>query len=157
MREVTGGQYHTCVLTGTEGTVSCWGGGNYGQIGDGNLASRVAATQVAGLQGVVQVSAHVTTAFTCGLRNDGTVWCWGYNFSGVLGRDPALFSISSVPLAINGVTNVDSLGTDYSHICAIRDGGNGLYCWGDNAYQQLGAPSPAYSWLPVQLNNLILQ
>lgn len=133
------------------------GGGNYGQIGDGTLVSRVAATQVTGLQGVVQVNSHVTTAFTCALRIDGTVWCWGYNFSGVLGKDPASFSIAPTPIAIDGVSNVDSIGTGYSHICAVHDGGTGLYCWGDNAYQQLGVPNPAYSWVPIEIAGPILQ
>jgi alpha-tubulin suppressor-like RCC1 family protein len=40
-REVSVGNYHSCGLM-TDGTVRCWGGGYYGQIGDGMTNNRTA-------------------------------------------------------------------------------------------------------------------
>ena len=34
---ITAGQYHSCaILSDTSKNIQCWGGGSYGQLGDGN-------------------------------------------------------------------------------------------------------------------------
>jgi alpha-tubulin suppressor-like RCC1 family protein len=90
----------------------------------------------------------------CGMpRYDGTSatqvpFCWGENSSGQLGRDTATFQASNQTIAITmplGVTAFDSLSlvAGASHTCAITaflpPATEGTaYCWGGNAYGQLG-------------------
>ena len=79
------------------------------------------------------------TEATCGLRKDGTVWCWGSNSVGQLGTTkvalggnaPAAFQVE---LPVNNIVSIDGGG---SHACAI-DANGGLYCWGGNASGQIG-------------------
>ena len=92
-------------------------------------------------------------AYSCAIRDDGSLVCWGDNYSGQLG----VGSTSSV-LAASGemgdnLIPVD-LGTDadgatltaksvscgYRHTCAVLSDGS-LKCWGDNWYGQLGLGS----------------
>jgi alpha-tubulin suppressor-like RCC1 family protein len=74
----------------------CWGANEAGQLGDATTTARVHATPVAGLAGVVQISAGA--AHTCARRGDGGLWCWGSNTSGQLG-DGVLLTHSGPLLA----------------------------------------------------------
>jgi len=82
--QVSAGFAHVCALRG-DGTVWCWGDDVNGQLGDGSVGgSRTTPAQVVGLTDVEQISAGGT--FTCALRADGDVWCWGGNRAGQLAR-----------------------------------------------------------------------
>jgi len=92
--------------------------------------------------GWIQVSAG--DAHTCGLKADGTAWCWGANEKGQLGdstTEPRL-----TPVRVGELTGVVAIATGEVHACAIDDQGHG-WCWGDNEQGQLGngtiMPSPS--------------
>jgi alpha-tubulin suppressor-like RCC1 family protein len=53
---VAAGAGHTVALTGTQG-VRAWGWNDVGQLGDGSTTSRLSPTIVAGLEGVLSISA----------------------------------------------------------------------------------------------------
>lgn len=72
---------------GTTPNIQCWGGNAFGQAvtptDGGDLAT---PTQVQGLpNGYVARLAPAATS-SCALMNDGTVWCWGQNSNGALGK-----------------------------------------------------------------------
>lgn len=97
---VTVGLFHTCALK-TDGTVWCWGRGDRGQIGTIAAAGTLrvtAAQQVTGLTEVTQISAGGD--YTCALRRDGTVWCWGFNEHGQLGDGSLLTRYVPVRVAL---------------------------------------------------------
>ena len=76
------GTRHTCVLTDS-GNVYCWGLNDSGQLGNGlNLNSNV-PTLVGGLGGDV-VSISAGGEFTCAVKANGEVFCWGNNEDGQL-------------------------------------------------------------------------
>jgi hypothetical protein len=89
-RAVTAGAYHTCVLR-DDSTVTCWGEGGNGQLGNGfpgdigNLPGTVGGAIDLGTG---RTATAVTTAdnHTCALLDDATVKCWGRNFYGQLGQ-----------------------------------------------------------------------
>lgn len=71
---------------------------------------------------------------TCAVR-DGSVWCWGANDYGQLGKDPSAPN-DGTPWRVSpaGVRFRDvAVGT--THACAVTDDGR-VYCWGGNAAGQ---------------------
>jgi hypothetical protein len=83
--------------------------------------------------------------FACGVKTDGSVWCWGNNTYGSLGNGDLTVTSSTYPLqvatdasgtALTGVTNVQVGDSGYT-ACAITTGG-ALWCWGYGTYGQLG-------------------
>jgi len=66
--------------------------------------------------------------FTCGIRTDGTLVCWG---------DPTLGW--TIPLG-----TFSQVSSGFSHACGIRIDGS-LACWGDNASGQTNAPPGTFS------------
>ncbi len=72
----------------------------------------------------------------CALLSDGTVRCWGANFSGALGagfESPAY----NPPVAVVGVEDATQISAASSTTC-VRTAGGGVKCWGGNAQGQLG-------------------
>jgi alpha-tubulin suppressor-like RCC1 family protein len=90
--------------------------------------------------GLTQVAAG--GAHTCARIADGTVWCFGANAPGRLGRQGA----SLVPSLMGAV----ELALGGAHTCA-RLGDGTVTCWGANGAGQLGAPAsdPRPAPLPV--------
>ncbi len=88
---------HTCALH-DDGTVSCWGGNAYGQLGRDEVDNAGGApAKVKGLSGVTALS--VGGSHTCALRTDAAPVCWGYNGYGQLGDASATQRTSPVPVA----------------------------------------------------------
>lgn len=96
--QLTGGGFNSCALTST-GAVKCWGRNAYGSLGDGTTIQRATPVNVSGLtSGVVSVNGSLGYT-TCAITTDGSVKCWGYNFTGQLGDGTT--SNSSVPVAVS--------------------------------------------------------
>lgn len=74
---------HCCALV-PGSNLYCWGQNNHGQLGLGDTTYRHTPEMLPRLDGgVVHVSAgSVHTCFVT--TTSGTVWCWGYNYSGQL-------------------------------------------------------------------------
>jgi alpha-tubulin suppressor-like RCC1 family protein len=85
---VSAGRAHTCAIT-HGGALYCWGDDSDGQIGDGraNTAAKMTPVRVGAHDGWRSVSAG--PSHTCGVHNDGSLWCWGRNSDGELGDGTA--------------------------------------------------------------------
>ncbi|MDX2055420.1 MAG: hypothetical protein SFV15_23665 [Polyangiaceae bacterium] len=72
---------------------------------------------------------------TCGIRQDGSLWCWGSNGDGQVG---AGFTSAVVerPARVLGEAGWERVSAGAHHTCGIRLGA--LFCWGRNGYGQLG-------------------
>jgi alpha-tubulin suppressor-like RCC1 family protein len=128
------GGSHACAVT-ADGKVWCWGGNDDGQLGDGTTMAHPHPTEVPGVSKAIAVSAGGERGWghTCALIEDGTVWCWGGNSLGQLGRD----GDSSAPAAVAALSGVTSIATGYAHTCAVLSDGTAK-CWGYAALGQLG-------------------
>jgi alpha-tubulin suppressor-like RCC1 family protein len=126
--QVFAGVYTSCALQ-TSGSVYCWGRG--GDLGDGGVAQSELPQLVPGLSDVVQLSVAanggvITPIHVCGVRGDGTAFCWGGNADGQLGdgtQDGA-----RAPVEVLGVTDAIEIAAGGDHACARR--ASGLFCWG---------------------------
>jgi alpha-tubulin suppressor-like RCC1 family protein len=94
--------------------VMCWGANLNGQLGDGTVTARAMPAEVAGLEGVEQLSVGANLA--CARTVRGDVQCWGSGFVG--GQGLASSKDNHVP------TRVRSL----SYSVASLDGGAYGFC-----------------------------
>ncbi|MBU1240941.1 hypothetical protein KJ865_14605, partial [Myxococcota bacterium] len=81
----------------------------------------------------------------CGLKTDGSIWCWGQNVNGQLGNGTTTDSM--VPVLAIGTDWVDVV-AGWGHTCALKTDGT-MYCWGVNAYGNLGDGTKNTSTAPV--------
>src|SRR5207237_1361854 len=88
MVAVAAGYAHGLAL-GRDGTVWAWGDDEVGQLGDGGAyGSRPTPGRVAVLAGVTAVATGSAfgSSHSLALEADGSVWAWGNNSDGQLGR-----------------------------------------------------------------------
>ena len=149
MATVTAAFAHTCAL-GRDGSVKCWGRGNFGQLGDGSGLSQPFAVDVDLGGGARDVSAG--EFHTCAAMIAGGVKCWGQNYYGQDGdnsRTPRLKPVEVMGLAAPAT----AVAVGSAHSCALLTTGR-VQCWGSNAKGQLGDGTTTDKLLPVNLLNL---
>ena len=148
---ITAGGSHTCALI-SDGTVTCWGFNGAGQLGTGDNTNRNVPVAVTGGVLTNKTVTDITAggAHTCALISDGTVTCWGNNYSGQLGDGSN--TASNVPVAVTlGVLagkTVTQITAGYLHTCALISDGT-VTCWGYNGDGQLGDGSNTNRNVPV--------
>jgi alpha-tubulin suppressor-like RCC1 family protein len=136
------GDSHTCVLS-TDGSVTCWGDNEEGQLGNGELGvGGFQPVQVAGLEDVQSLCAGAN--HNCALVANGTVKCWGANDHAQVGA--ASPGKQLTPQTVAGLSEVASIGCGDRHSCAVLKDGTAM-CWGDNRRGQLGYGN-AWALLP---------
>jgi alpha-tubulin suppressor-like RCC1 family protein len=148
--DVSAGGYHTCARK-ADGTLWCWGENNVGQVGDGTTTDRNVPVQVTALgAAVAEVSAGED--HTCARKTDGTLWCWGWNFHGQLGDGTEVDE--STPVQVEALGNtVAQVSTGRDFTCA-RKTDFSLWCWGYNAYGELGDGTQLKRQVPFRVTTL---
>ena len=79
---------------------------------------------------------------TCAVASDGTLYCWGLNDEGQLGRPATNNGAYLVPQLVPNQQNVRTIATGWRHTCALYWNGQ-VACWGHNDYGQLGCSNAA--------------
>lgn len=148
--ELNGGLYHTCGVTVTNHGY-CWGSNSRGQLGDGTTTSSQTPVPVSNPGSFAQVSTGED--HSCGLTSAGEAFCWGSNVYGQLGdatstdrAAPAAVDVSSVP-----TNTFVRISAGQYHTCAITTD-NEPYCWGYNAFGQLGDGTTTSRSTPVAVD-----
>ncbi|GEA15427.1 hypothetical protein E308F_16710 [Moorella sp. E308F] len=86
------------------------------------------------------------------LMSDGTVWAWGYNYSGELGN--GMFTrLSKFPVQVANLTDVVAVTAGGYHSLALKSDRT-VWAWGSNIYGQLGDGTWADRYTPVQVADL---
>jgi len=154
---LTVNMWHACGISG-EGNAFCWGSGFAGQAGNGTTLANISPSAVVDQLRFRSIDAGLT--FTCAVAEDGRGYCWGFNELGQLGR-PAVDEIcheldgierpcSTTPVAIAGAHTFTAVAAGSGHACALTPDGR-AYCWGDNAFGQLGTSSTDQSMTPAEV------
>jgi alpha-tubulin suppressor-like RCC1 family protein len=157
------GQAHTCAVVdnGDADQIWCWGDNRAGQLGNGiDLAQTPEAERYSPQPILVQgINGNVTGlmaggSHSCALVNDALA-CWGANYDGRLG-DGTSGNAKSSPVAVVGLPQpVTALASHADTTCAIA--ASALFCWGGNAYGQLGRDPQVMSNSAQPLINPALQ
>jgi len=147
-------------LCGTDGTVWTWGADSDGQLGHNtfNVATDTPLKVQAGdgdLTGVIAIAGGGNNGLA--LRNDGTVWAWGYDGNDELGDETP--SDSPVAVQVPGLSGITAISVGYFFCAALKSDGT-VWAWGTNADGELGngttvdnTASPSYTG-PVQVSSL---
>ena len=149
----TGGE-STCVIL-DNGSVSCWGPNNYGQLGNGNYSSSLSPSLVNSLgEGRTAVAISNGDGFSCAILDNGSVSCWGLNNRGQLGDGTNFDRITPTQTSNlgSGRTAV-AISSGSSHTCVILDDGS-VSCWGKNDAGQLGDGTKNERNIPGQTSSL---
>jgi len=157
---LSSGSAHTCAIL-DDGSVSCWGNNDVGQLGDGTTVNRTTPTQTSSLgTGRTAVAISSGSGHTCAILDDGSVSCWGWNYLGQLGDGTGGDFTSDYNR--NTPTQTSSLGTGRTavaissgslHTCAILDDAS-VSCWGYNGAGQLGDGTTTRRNTPTQTSSL---
>jgi alpha-tubulin suppressor-like RCC1 family protein len=123
----------TCAVK-ADGTLWCWGLDNFGQVGIGRGAPVKRPHQVGTADGWSKVSTAWTHA--CAVKTNGSLWCWGQNLRGQLGLG-TIDRLHGKPQRVGTRSDWDSVTTGGWHTCALTTGG-AAYCWGHNAFGEVG-------------------
>jgi alpha-tubulin suppressor-like RCC1 family protein len=150
---------HLCVLLAS-GRPFCAGSNSEGTLGDSRLVQTATpvASDVTGLEGrvveVVAAGSGFPVGVTCVRTDDGAVWCWGANSSGMLGRNAP--ASTGLPGAIDrsmlpGTGRAVRIAGGGNTFCLIETAG-GLWCWGDNSRRQLATVEIVTSLVPIAVD-----
>lgn len=114
--QIAAGGSHTCA-TLTNGSVSCWGNNAWGELGDGTGSDIFQApSAVPSLQSVTAVAVtgpsvdlhEGTGEYSCAVRSDGSVACWGADAGGEIGNGANQERVPS-PTEVAGASGARSL------------------------------------------------
>ena len=87
---------------------------------------------------------------TCGVKTDGTLWCWGNNGSGQLGTGVISEDGEARPVQVGTGTDWATVDTGHSTTCALK-ADRTLWCFGGGDFGQLGLGAVTSQLTPAQL------
>jgi len=146
---VSAGGYHTCAIDANF-AAWCWGDNTYGALGTGSIGgTSIVPAPVSGGNNFQSIA--VGFEHTCGLTSGGAAYCWGFDSAGALGNGQATGSTGTPTPVVGGLTfaSIAPSVAGY-HTCGLTTTGV-AYCWGYDAYGQLGINSTQNTSTPVQV------
>lgn len=135
---IAAGTGHTCGIRSTNdvGGLYCWGHNDLGQLGIG--ASEAVEPLPSLVSNNIQFrSVAAGDSHTCGLDENGKLWCWGRQAGGAVGLGNLGEPMTS-PARVSEVDTYVDLSAGAGHNCAVRDNGT-LWCWGHYECFQIGS------------------
>lgn len=149
------GSQQTCSVV--NGGVNCWGDGQSGALGNNSTAGSATTSSVRTSGGTELLAiSNVSSgqSHSCALSFSGAVYCWGDGQYGVLGNNTTSQSLFAVQVSGQGgigtLSDIVSIGSGHKHNCAVSSTGS-VYCWGWDAFGQLGNNSTISAASPNQV------
>jgi alpha-tubulin suppressor-like RCC1 family protein len=129
------GESHSCLLTEDQKVV-CWGVNNDGQLGNGTNDQGFFSPALVPDLGNVKAIA-VGYRHNLALKQDGSLYCWGYNASGQCGVGSNSSEITTPTEVYPEGSQIVSISAGNKHSCVTFVDGS-VECWGSNESGQLG-------------------
>jgi alpha-tubulin suppressor-like RCC1 family protein len=159
------GRFHACAI-GTNNGAYCWGTNEFSALGLGAAsapetcggADRPCSTTPLAVAGDMEF--RVLSAgeqHTCAITPDPdkALLCWGSNLGGEIGDGSAgLVSDRASPTSVSGARPASWISAGEFTSCGVllEAAGPRAYCWGDNAWGQLGNGRFERSSVPVRVS-----
>lgn len=149
IKSIDAGIAHFCLISSID-IVYCGGYNSHGQLGFGSSDdwSPLRAINISGEVVFMDVTAGNT--HTCGVTTNSKIYCWGSNEYGQLGNGTWLDSNSPQQIYADSRLSFTSVTLGVQHSCAL-DTNKTAYCWGNNAFGQLGKHTAMHSSIPSPL------
>jgi alpha-tubulin suppressor-like RCC1 family protein len=103
------------------------------------------AVQIPAFSNVVAIAGG--QGFSLALKDDGTVWSWGFNNYGQLGDGTT--NTTSSPAQVPGIANITAIACGGYFGMALKNNGD-VWTWGSNYYGQLADGTTGDQHSPVQ-------
>lgn len=130
------GRDHACAIRAS--MTYCWGSGSSGQTARSPVDSDLrGALPVAFAEPTSLMDLSASNNYSCGVRLDGRVLCWGDGSSGQLGHG-SVVEMSRSPVLVAGIDDAVDVELGMNHACALHRNGE-VSCWGSNELGQLGS------------------
>ncbi len=141
---------HVCAIK-SDDTAWCWGSNGNGEIGDNTPTTRYSPTAVATTGVTTWKWLSAGNSHTCGVKTDGSGWCWGSSGYGALGNgvDTGGF-YTPQPVTVSGVTTWDRINAGDFITCGVKTDGSG-WCWGYGAEGNIGDGLTTNYSVPTQV------
>ena len=131
---VSAGARHSIGLD-ANGTAWTWGGSK-GTTNDDDLTGHTGSAPSPVDTGLRFTAVSAGADHSMGIARDGTVYTWGHNESGQLGRTPTNAEPAGRPGPVPGPSGATGVSAGRTHSAALT--GSGAWAWGGNQYGQLG-------------------
>jgi alpha-tubulin suppressor-like RCC1 family protein len=140
----TGGE-HTCAVS-RSGRAYCWGRGEDGELGTGDLLSSFVPLPVSGEVTFQEITAG--DAHTCALATDARIFCWGW--SGFFQTGTGESALRRTPVPVLSEERFTAVSAGAHHTCAIATDGR-VFCWGHNRWGQTGNGTTDVTGFPIEV------
>lgn len=143
----------TCALR-HDGQVWCWGSNISGELGNGGFTDSLVPVQPSssargfGNNNIATIAGHFYTF--CALNLAGRAFCWGDNANGGIGDGTRTLRTEPTAVDILG-PGVKAISVGWRNTCAISRTDR-AFCWGWNAFGQLGDGTNTDRWLPTPVS-----
>lgn len=135
LSDIVVGYAHACALD-VDGHAQCWGSNTLGQLGRGDFTEGPGAAPVLGDKVWRSIGVDGTT--TCGVSEEGYLYCWGRlpndqpgavlceSYSGKGGTFETYCSASPVLVSLGDTTNPDTIAVQVAGRCVLTEEGTPL-------------------------------
>jgi alpha-tubulin suppressor-like RCC1 family protein len=140
-----------CIAIKNDGTLWAWGNSNNGQLGNGGTGDIYTPYQIGFANDWNTVATGKSSTHNLAIKNDGTLWAWGYNFYGQLGFDAGVDYLTPMQVGTDNDWSKVACGMFFS--MAIKADGT-LWGWGSNDFGQVDeSNSSNFILVPTQISS----
>lgn len=150
--EFVAGGYNSCVID-EQGALYCWGSNNARELGNPDFSRWASGSPVAvaGMDsGVLSVAAG--NGFVCALKQDGGIYCWGWDYYEMFSGDTDN-ATREAPELIGHIEDPKEIYANGGHACVLSYSGEAM-CWGLGEAGQLGNGENFNQKYPVTVSKL---
>jgi alpha-tubulin suppressor-like RCC1 family protein len=116
-----------------------WGPNYRGQLGNGAFDYSHTPVRSGALTGVVAVAAGYDLSLA--LRQDGTVWAWGFDYYSCLQNESLQGAVYPSPVQVPGLSNIVAIAAGWFDSVALRNDGT-VWTWGGTGAYKAPAQVP---------------
>jgi len=156
----------TTIALTNSGKIYTWGSNNNGLLGIKNLDNRI--TQLTPIlineTNLVNTSSTSTNKWisiagnsthVLALRSDGSVYAWGYNINGQLGKNNIINSLAPFPISSLNTPNNNYISIAVSGMTSFAVKNNGyLFGWGSNSFNEISSIDTTNKLIPTFITSV---